>query len=57
VAKAIFDKWFCRFGIPLDLVTEKVNFLAKVLNDLFKGLAQTTLPHLHTTRYATAKQK
>ncbi len=23
VAEAIFDKWFCHFGMPLDLVTDE----------------------------------
>ena len=31
VAEAIFNKWICRFGTPLDLVTDQVTkFCAKM---------------------------
>jgi hypothetical protein len=49
VADAIFSKWFCRFGMPLDLVTDQgKEFCAKLSDDLFKRLGTnhlTTSPH------------
>ncbi len=49
VAEAIFDKWICRFGAPLDLVTDQgKEFCAKVSKDLLKRLGTnhlTTSPH------------
>jgi hypothetical protein len=49
VANAIFDKWYCRFGAPLDIVTHQgKEFCAKLLNELFKRLGTkylTTSPH------------
>ena len=37
VDDAIFSEWFCRFGIPLDLVTDQgKEFCAKLSDDLFK---------------------
>jgi hypothetical protein len=49
VAEAIFDKWICRFGAPLDLITDQgKEFCAKVSNNLLKKLGTnhlTTLPH------------
>jgi hypothetical protein len=34
VANAIFDKWYCRFGAPLDIVTDQgKEFCAKLSND------------------------
>ncbi len=47
VAEAIFDKWICHFGAPLDLVTDQ-EFCAKVSNNLLKRLGTnhlTTSPH------------
>ncbi len=36
VAEAIFDKWICRFGAPLDLVTDQgTEFCAKLSKELF----------------------
>jgi hypothetical protein len=44
VAEAIFDKWICRFGAPLDLVTDQGKELcAKVSNDLLKRLGTNHL--------------
>ena len=58
VAEAIFDKWICRFGAPLDLVTDQgKEFCAKVSNDLLKTLAPITLPRRLIIHSATAKQK
>jgi hypothetical protein len=49
VANAIFDKWYCRFGAPLDIVTDQgKEFCAKLSNKLFKRLGTnllTTTPH------------
>jgi IS30 family transposase len=49
VADAIFSKWFCHFGMPLDLVTDQgKEFCAKLSDDLFKRLGTnhlTTSPH------------
>ena len=49
VATAIFERWFCRFGIPLEVVTDQGSeFCARLTEDLFK-LMQTS--HLKTTAY------
>jgi len=49
VANAIFDKWYCHFGAPLDIVTDQgKEFCAKLSDELFKRLGTnhlTTLPH------------
>jgi hypothetical protein len=49
VAEAIFDKWICCFGAPLDLVTDQgKEFCATVTNELLKRLGTnhlTTSPH------------
>jgi hypothetical protein len=49
VADAIFSKWFCRFGMPLDLVTDQgKEFCARLSDTLFKRLGTnhlTTSPH------------
>jgi hypothetical protein len=49
VANAIFDKWYCRFGSPLDIVTDQgKEFCTKLSNELFKRLGTnhlTTSPH------------
>jgi hypothetical protein len=48
-ANAIFDKWYCRFGAPLDIVTDQgKEFCTKLSNELFKRLGTnhlTTSPH------------
>jgi hypothetical protein len=47
VANAIFDKWYCHFGAPLDIDQGK-EFCAKPSNELFKRLGTnhlTTSPH------------
>ncbi len=42
VANAIFDKWYCRFGAPLDIVTDQgKEFCAKLYNKLFKRLVRS----------------
>ena len=49
VAEAIFDKWICRFGAPLDLVTDQgTEFCAKLSNELFTRLGTT---HLTTSSH------
>ena len=49
VAKAIFEKWFCRYGMPLDIVTDQGSeFCAKLTEDLFKHMQ---VSHLKTTAY------
>jgi hypothetical protein len=49
VANAIFDKWYCRFGAPLDIVTDQgKEFGARLSDELFKRLGTnhlTTSPH------------
>jgi hypothetical protein len=49
IANAIFSKWFCHFGMPLDLITDQgKEFCMKLSNNLFKRLGTnhlTTLPH------------
>jgi hypothetical protein len=58
IAEAIFDKWFCRFDAPLDLITDQSKeFCAKISDDLLKGLAPLTLPLCCTTLSVIAKQK
>jgi hypothetical protein len=49
VADAIFDKWICHFGVPIDLVTDLgKEFCAKLSDDLLKRLGTT---HLTTSPY------
>jgi hypothetical protein len=49
VANAIFDKWYCHFGAPLDIVTDQgKEFCAKLSNELFTRLGTNHLtmsPH------------
>ena len=48
VAQAIFEKWFCRFGIPLEVFTDQgKEFCGELSKDLFR-LMQVT----HTTTSA-----
>ncbi len=56
LAEAIFDKWFCCFGAPLDLITDQGK-AKNILMICSKDLAPHTLPLCHTTLNATAKQK
>jgi len=49
VAEAIFDKWICRFGAPLNLVTDQgTEFCAKLSNELFTRLGTA---HLTTSSH------
>jgi hypothetical protein len=49
VADAIFSKWICHFGMPLDLVTDQGKKLcAKLRDDLFKRLGTI---HLTTSSH------
>jgi hypothetical protein len=49
VAEAIFDKWICRFGTPIDLVTDQgTEFCAKLSNELFTRLGTA---HLTTSSH------
>ena len=49
VAQAIFERWFCRFGIPLEVITDQgKEFCAELTEDLFK-LMKTD--HRTTTAY------
>jgi hypothetical protein len=49
VTTAMFEKWFCRYGIPSELVTDGgKEFCAKISEELFKKLGAlhtTTTPH------------
>ena len=49
VAEAIFDKWICRFGTPIDLVTDQgTEFCTKLSNELFTRLGTA---HLTTSSH------
>ena len=49
VAKAIFDRWICRFGCPLEIVTDQgKEFCAQLTDELFKLL---DIHHSTTTAY------
>jgi hypothetical protein len=49
VAEAIFDKWICRFGTPLNLVTDQgTEFCAKLSQELFTRLGTS---HLTTSSH------
>ncbi len=49
VAEAIFDKWICRFGTPIDLVTNQgTEFCAKLSKELFTRLGTA---HLTTSSH------
>ena len=49
VTQGIFERWFCRFGMPLDLVTDQgKEFCSQLSEDLLK-LMQVS--HLKTTAY------
>jgi len=49
VAAAIFEKWFCRHGVPLDVITDQgKEFCAELTEDLFKLMK---VDHLKTTAY------
>jgi hypothetical protein len=38
VAEAIFNKWLCHFGMPLDLITDQgTEFCSKLSNDCSNG--------------------
>jgi len=49
VSTAIFDKWFCRYGIPGEIITDGgKEFTAQLSKELFKRLGSlhtTTTPH------------
>ena len=49
VAQAIFERWFCRFGMPLELVTDQgKEFCSELSEDLFRHMQ---VSHLKTTAY------
>jgi hypothetical protein len=49
VAEAIFNKWICRFGTPINLVTDQgTEFCAKLSNELFTWLGTA---HLTTSSH------
>ena len=49
VAEAIFEKWFCRYGIPMEIVTDGgKEFCAKVSEEVIKRMGAT---HLKTAPY------
>ncbi len=44
MAEAIFDRWLCRFGMLLDLITDQgKEFCSKLSDDLFKRLGANHL--------------
>ena len=58
VAEAIFEKWFCRYRKPMEIVTDGgKEFCAKVSEELMKRMGATHLKTAHTTLSATAKPK
>ena len=49
VAEAIFEKWFCRYGIPMEIVTDGgKEFCAKVSEEVIKRMGAM---HLKTAPY------
>ena len=49
VAEAIFEKWFCRNGIPMEIITDGgKEFCAKVSEEVIKRMGAT---HLKTAPY------
>ena len=49
VAEAIFEKWFCRYGIPMEIVTDGgTEFCAKVSEEVIKRMGAM---HLKTAPY------
>ena len=49
VAEAIFEKWFCRYGIPMEIVTDGgKEFCAKISEEVMKCMGAT---HLKTAPY------
>ena len=49
VAEAIFKKWFCRYGIPMEIVTDGgKEFCAKVSEEVIKRMGAM---HLKTAPY------
>ena len=49
VAEAIFEKWFCRYGIPMEIVTDGgKEFCAKISEEVIKRMGAT---HLKTAPY------
>ena len=49
VASAIFERWICRFGVPLEIVTDQgKEFCAKLTKDLFQLLE---INHSTTSAY------
>jgi hypothetical protein len=52
VAEAIFDRWFCRYGVPLEIVTDQgKEFNANLSEDLYKRMS---VSHLQTTAHHPA---
>ena len=49
MAQAIFERWFCHFGMPLELVTDQgKEFCSELSEDLF---CHMQVSHLKTTAY------
>ncbi len=56
VAEAIFDKWICRFGTPLDLVTNQgTEFCTRMSQELFTRLGTLHLTTSSIIHSVTAK--
>ena len=49
VAEALYEKWFCRYGVPLELITDKgkefCNRLSDELMELMGTKHRTTTPY------------
>jgi len=58
VAEAIFTNWICRYGVPLNIVTDRgTEFCAKLSEELFTKLGASHLKTARTTLRPTAKRK
>jgi hypothetical protein len=52
VGNAIFERWICRYGIPLDIITDQgKEFCNQLSDDLYKRLEMS---HLHTSPHHPA---
>ncbi len=62
ITNAIFDKWYCCFGVPLDIVTDQgKEFCARLSDELFKRLGtnhlMTSLHHPQCNSQAEVANK
>ena len=56
VATAIFERWICRFGVPLEIITDQgKEFCAKLTKIFFSFYRSPIPPPLPTTPSVTAR--